>query len=84
MKPFDFVALISFPMIASMEINGNDVAPPNPQLQPANLKVIGGDAPVAAANAVNAAGDVDEPATLAFGAKRPLKSDVWPHFTRFL
>ena len=25
----------------------------------------------------------DEPA-LPFGAKRPIKSDVWPHFTRFL
>ncbi|CAN0858763.1 hypothetical protein LINGRAHAP2_LOCUS7444 [Linum grandiflorum] len=67
---------------------------PNPQGEPDPLPVnlaqqhavIGGDAPGAAAanDAVNAAGDADELVALAFGAKRPLKSDVSPHFTRFL
>ncbi|CAN0913450.1 hypothetical protein LINGRAHAP2_LOCUS27931, partial [Linum grandiflorum] len=67
---------------------------PNPQGEPNPLPVnlsqqhavIGGDAPATTVvdDAVNAAGDVNEPAALAFGAKHPLKSDVWPHFTRFL
>ncbi|CAN0912948.1 hypothetical protein LINGRAHAP2_LOCUS27635 [Linum grandiflorum] len=56
---------------------------PNPQGEPDPLPVnlpqqhavIGGDAPTAAAadDAVNAAGDDDEPAALAFGAKCPFK-----------
>ncbi|CAN0905261.1 Putative AC transposase [Linum grandiflorum] len=59
---------------------------PQPVSLPQQNAVIGGDAPAAAAvdDVVNVAGDADEPAALAFGAKRPLKSDAWPHFTRFL
>ncbi|CAN0925191.1 hypothetical protein LINGRAHAP2_LOCUS34616 [Linum grandiflorum] len=59
---------------------------PQPVVLPQQNVVVGGDAPAAAAggDAVNVAGDAVEPAALAFGAKRPLKSDVWPHFTRFV
>ncbi|CAN0925612.1 hypothetical protein LINGRAHAP2_LOCUS34857, partial [Linum grandiflorum] len=58
---------------------------PLPVNLPQQHVVIGGDAPAAAAadDVVNAASDADELAALAFGAKRPLKTDVWPHFTRF-
>ncbi|CAI0454506.1 unnamed protein product [Linum tenue] len=45
------------------------------------------DAPAAVngnADTSAAAGGESEPSPLPFGAKRPLKSDVWPHFTRFV
>ncbi|CAI0459969.1 unnamed protein product [Linum tenue] len=45
------------------------------------------DAPAAAndnADTSAGGGGESEPSPLPFGAKRPLKSDVWPHFTRFL
>ncbi|CAN0893074.1 Zinc finger BED domain-containing protein RICESLEEPER 2 [Linum grandiflorum] len=82
-----------------MEANGHaDTAiNPNPQVPPP-LPILPGDpvnlplpqqlqvdAPAAAAVVGEQANNpADEQHALAFGAKRPLKSDVWPHFTRFV
>ncbi|CAN0903116.1 Zinc finger BED domain-containing protein RICESLEEPER 1 [Linum grandiflorum] len=66
------------------------VPPPLPILpgDPVNLPLpqqLQADAPAAAAVVGEQANDpADEQHALVFGAKRPLKSDVWPHFTRFV
>ncbi|CAN0875050.1 hypothetical protein LINGRAHAP2_LOCUS10606 [Linum grandiflorum] len=83
-----------------MEANGHayNAVNPNPQVppplpnisgDPVNLPVppqLQADAPTAAAivGEQQANDPADEQQALAFGAKRPLKTDVWPHFTRFL
>ncbi|CAN0915726.1 hypothetical protein LINGRAHAP2_LOCUS29276 [Linum grandiflorum] len=83
-----------------MEANGHADATvnPNPQVPPSlpilpgdpvNLPIppqLQADAPAAAAvvGEQQANDPADEQHALAFGANRPLKSDVWPYFKRFL
>ncbi|CAN0921161.1 Histone-lysine N-methyltransferase, H3 lysine-9 specific SUVH3 [Linum grandiflorum] len=83
----------------AMEANGHADAAvnPNPQVPPP-LPILPGDlvnlplpqqlqvdAPAVAAVVGEQANDsANEQHALAFGAKHPLKNDVWPHFTRFV
>ncbi|CAN0876093.1 hypothetical protein LINGRAHAP2_LOCUS11103 [Linum grandiflorum] len=78
----------------AMEANGHADAAVNPQVPPPLLNLPGdpvnlplpqqlqADAPAAAAVVGDQPNDpADEQPALVFGAKRLLKSDVWPHFT---
>ncbi|CAN0906452.1 hypothetical protein LINGRAHAP2_LOCUS24264, partial [Linum grandiflorum] len=77
---------------ADAAVNSNpQVPPPLPIIpgDPVNLPVppqLQADAPAAAVvvREQQANDHADEQHALAFGAKCPLKSDIWHHFTRFL
>ncbi|CAN0837002.1 hypothetical protein LINGRAHAP2_LOCUS1671 [Linum grandiflorum] len=76
---------------ANAAVNSNpQVPPPLPILpgDPVNLPLpqqLQADAPAAAAVVGEQANDLaDEQHALASGTKHPLKSDVWPHFSRFV